>query len=336
MADTNFKIFNEANTTSETYTDSEYDQATQRKNGVTPGMAISRMHNKMFYQWSAMSKAVADAIVTAGYDCNDYDVNGITEALLKMIAAGGSEAIKPIIDGTTPAGRATEADHAALADVAKILQTARKIALTGAVTGSASFNGGSDVSITTTSDVQKIALTGAVTGSANFSGNTVTIGTTATTPAGIIGTVQWYAGNNLPSNHLLCNGAAVSRTTYAGLYAVIGTTYGAGNGSTTFNLPNLIGRFAEGAVNPGSYLSAGLPNIWAAWCAVRQGGTTPSWTAKGAVAISGNFNARMSTGGDDDWASYYDFNASRSNSIYGASSTVQPPALTLKPIIRYA
>ena len=60
------------------------------------------------------------------------------------------------------------------------------------------------------------------------------------------GTVIWFAANSPPSGFLKANGAAVSRTTYAALFAVIGTTYGAGDGSTTFNLPNLRGEFVRG------------------------------------------------------------------------------------------
>ena len=56
-----------------------------------------------------------------------------------------------------------------------------------------------------------------------------------------------YAGKTAPEGWLLCDGSAVSRTTYADLFAVIGTTYGAGNGSTTFALPDLRGRVAAGA-----------------------------------------------------------------------------------------
>ena len=56
-----------------------------------------------------------------------------------------------------------------------------------------------------------------------------------------------YAGSTAPSGWLLCDGSAVSRTTYATLFAVIGTTYGTGDGSTTFNLPNLTDRFPIGA-----------------------------------------------------------------------------------------
>lgn len=55
-----------------------------------------------------------------------------------------------------------------------------------------------------------------------------------------------FAGSVLPSGFLFCNGVAVSRTTYANLFAVIGTTYGSGDGTTTFNLPNMQRRFPLG------------------------------------------------------------------------------------------
>ncbi len=58
-------------------------------------------------------------------------------------------------------------------------------------------------------------------------------------------TIQWFA-DAIPENWLLCNGQAVSRTEYATLFTTLGTKYGTGNGSTTFNLPNLKGRIAVG------------------------------------------------------------------------------------------
>ena len=62
---------------------------------------------------------------------------------------------------------------------------------------------------------------------------------TITIPQAVIaGTVIAFAGNSVPSGYIPCNGAAVSRTTYAALFKAIGTTYGAGDGSTTFTLPN--------------------------------------------------------------------------------------------------
>lgn len=60
------------------------------------------------------------------------------------------------------------------------------------------------------------------------------------------GTVADFAGSSAPAGWLKANGAAVSRTAYAALFAAIGTTYGAGNGSTTFNLPDFRGEFRRG------------------------------------------------------------------------------------------
>lgn len=60
------------------------------------------------------------------------------------------------------------------------------------------------------------------------------------------GTVIFFAGATLPSGYLKANGATVSRTTYASLYSAIGTRYGAGDGSTTFKLPDLRGEFVRG------------------------------------------------------------------------------------------
>lgn len=61
-----------------------------------------------------------------------------------------------------------------------------------------------------------------------------------------IGCVVWCAGNITPAGTLYCDGSAVSRTTYTELFSAIGTTYGAGDGSTTFNLPDLRGQFVRG------------------------------------------------------------------------------------------
>lgn len=92
MAKTNFQIFNEENTPERTYNDSEYKEATQRLSGVMPGMALSRMHNKMYYQWSSMCKAIANLIVNRGRDCMDNDVEGITKNLEETITSAASGA----------------------------------------------------------------------------------------------------------------------------------------------------------------------------------------------------------------------------------------------------
>jgi hypothetical protein len=63
------------------------------------------------------------------------------------------------------------------------------------------------------------------------------------------GTVVSYAASTVPTGWLECNGAAISRTTYASLFAAIGTVFGIGNGSSTFNLPDLRGYFVRGYDN---------------------------------------------------------------------------------------
>lgn len=64
-----------------------------------------------------------------------------------------------------------------------------------------------------------------------------------TLPAGI---VLPFAGNTVPGGYLLCDGAQVSRTNFAALFAAIGTAHGNGNGATTFHLPDYRGRFLRG------------------------------------------------------------------------------------------
>ena len=144
-----------------------------------------------------------------------------------------------------------------------------------------------------------------------------------------------FAGNTIPAGWLLCDGSAVSRTDYAKLFSAIGTTWGAGDGSTTFNLPNSIGRFAEGAATSGSYKSAGLPNITGHTVI----GTHDDWGQSGAFglaypgSITGVYTPTTLSLKMIDCG--LRSTASKSNSIYGASTTVQPPSFTTRYIIKY-
>lgn len=147
-------------------------------------------------------------------------------------------------------------------------------------------------------------------------------------PLGAI--IAYSANGELPSGYLLCDGAAISRTMYPDLFSVIGTTYGAGDGSTTFNVPdyNTAKRFAQGDTVAGTVKAAGLPNITGSVANNRADiGTTGAFYSGETTYI----NPRNS-GGD---APRIAFDASRSSPIYGASDTVQPPALTARFIIKY-
>lgn len=151
------------------------------------------------------------------------------------------------------------------------------------------------------------------------------------------GTIIHYAGRTVPSGWLICNGANVSRTDYAALFAAIGTIYGAGNGSTTFGLPNLNGRFFEGTTYTGSvgtYHSAGLPNItgqinklptpWTGLLYEQNGALKP--VNIGDKAYSGNSNGSNFR---------LELDASGANEIFGNSTTVQPPSMALLPCIKF-
>ena len=150
---------------------------------------------------------------------------------------------------------------------------------------------------------------------------------------GAIGEIKWFAFNTPPKGYLVCNGANVSRTTYADLFAVIGTTFGSGDGSTTFTLPNLIDKFAQGSTTVGTVKSAGLPLIKGTLYGVRCSDGFTSTLAFNSEKLS---NVFTNQGTNTSIHSYsITFNAARSSSIYGNSETVQPPALTLLPCIKY-
>lgn len=86
-------------------------------------------------------------------------------------------------------------------------------------------------------------------GSGTLTTDAATVGQVqASTP---VGALVLYAGSAAPTGWLLCYGQAVSRVTYATLFAAIGTTYGTGDGSTTFNVPDMRGRIGAGKDNMG-------------------------------------------------------------------------------------
>lgn len=95
----------------------------------------------------------------------------------------------------------------------------------------------------------------------------------------LTGTIVPYSDSTIPSGFLECNGSAVSRTTYANLFAIIGTTYGAGDGSTTFDLPDLQDNVAVGKSGTKALATTGGANT-----------VTPTGNISGSTA-----NATLST-----------------------------------------
>ena len=115
-------------------------------------------------------------------------------------------------------------------------------ALSGALTGTTAAFSGAISSVSPT-------FTGTPTAPTAAAGtNTTQIATTAFVTATVVptGVINMWGTATAPTGYLLCAGAAVSRSTYAALFAVIGTTFGVGDGSTTFNLPNYTSRMPYG------------------------------------------------------------------------------------------
>ncbi len=100
---------------------------------------------------------------------------------------------------------------------------------------------------------------GYVEGTAPIPASSTTSGSASVIP----GTIISFAGATSPIGYLTCDGSPISRSTYASLFAAIGTTWGSGNGTTTFNVPNLIGYFLRGsgtsARDPDSPRAVGSP-----------------------------------------------------------------------------
>ena len=155
-----------------------------------------------------------------------------------------------------------------------------------------------------------------------------------------IGTVIMFSAQEPPAGYLKADGLAVGRETYPDLFAAIGTTFGEGDGETTFNLPDLIGRFAEGNDVPGTVKEAGLPNATGVVCtgtAIYEEGSDglDINTYAGSALFAADDSGRVESGSTDgDHTGNIGIDLSRSSSIYGASDTVQPPALTLLPCIK--
>lgn len=184
---------------------------------------------------------------------------------------------------------------------------------------------------TTTIDSRKISVSDSIT-----SANIVTdnIRTFANGLYLIIGEIRYFAGSVLPEGWLLCDGSAISRTTYSDLFSAIGTTWGGGDGSSTFNLPNLIDRFPQGSTVSGTYKAAGLPNITGS-AEFSIGSSSNLTGATEAFVVDESTSIPMSLPLSSGAYKRFYFSASNCSSIYGNSTTVQPPAATLIPIIKY-
>lgn len=157
--------------------------------------------------------------------------------------------------------------------------------------------------------------------------------TALTLPSGIVAP---FAGSTIPSGWLLCNGQAVSRESYASLFSAIGTTYGVGDGSTTFNVPDLrecnpvgVGKRASGVTNHNELtLGAFQDDQYQQHShdvAGDTGSTQPTFTG---TAHSHNFTPQGKIG---DGGCHYHFVAMDDNSSYNSASS---SGTDIRPLVR--
>ena len=153
------------------------------------------------------------------------------------------------------------------------------------------------------------------------------------------GVVLPFGGSTVPNGWLLANGAAVSRSGKARLFSVYGTTFGAGDGSTTFNLPDLRDRYIIGADTNalGTKIAEQLPNI--------KGGAesnvyghllagSGSTQQRGAITYIEKISASGNVGTSTSNITSFTLNAHNSNSVYTDSGKVYPASLALNYIIK--
>lgn len=176
-----------------------------------------------------------------------------------------------------------------------------------------------------------------VSGTHAVSGNATVGGTFAATgdvthhgqPIVPVGAIMDFAGASAPNGWLFCYGQAIARTTYSALFAALGTTYGAGDGSTTFNLPDYRGRVLAGKDDMGGSSADRLTNqaggVNGDSLGATGGSETHTLTAAQAPAFTGQTLSRANTLGFDSSIVTL-FTATAGGSSFYAINAAQPAA----------
>jgi microcystin-dependent protein len=157
------------------------------------------------------------------------------------------------------------------------------------------------------------------------------------------GVVEAFAGATAPAGSLLCFGQAISRTAYAGLFAVLSTDHGVGDGSATFNLPDLRGRVGAGKSDMGGSDAGNLTGGATLGAGLGGQSTSTSGTGSGSASINGNTFGPSSTTtatggavtvGAGDHGHNMSFNAPVTVAITTAAFGIVQPTRVLNYVIR--
>lgn len=155
-----------------------------------------------------------------------------------------------------------------------------------------------------------------------------------------VGAIISTFSTEAPYGFLFCNGDNISRTEYSELFSLLGTSFGSGDGKTTFTLPNLTGRFIKGTTDSskiGSTEEPTLPNLKGCFTMGINNLSVPSPTVSGnflyGVTGVGNGKGDNSGGWGDTFT--YSYNASRVSSAYrDGYNSVKPDSIRMSYIIR--
>lgn len=199
-------------------------------------------------QAATTENGIYDASATAWSRSQDFDGNlDATDGTLVRVRAGTTAAGKtygltgtnPIVIGTSAIEFEVINMSATSSDIADFLASANDA-------DARTELGLGDLSTLDTVTLAKMA---------DLASGNIIVGNGSNRPeaqsgatAGLVptGAVFWFAASSAPTGYLECSGDAISRATYATLFAVVGTVFGSGDGSTTFNLPDLRGEFVRG------------------------------------------------------------------------------------------
>jgi len=217
------------------------------------------------------------------------------------------------------------------------------LSVTGDATGSVSIDGSGDAAIALT--LASVGAAGTYGGASTIpvltvdsKGRVITASSVSVSSGLPSGAVAMWAASTAPAGYLECNGALLSRTTYASLFAAIGTTFGVGDGSTTFAIPDMRGYFPRGwdhnrGVDSGRAFGSSQSDAYGSHS---HGINDPGHSHGTDLTLSGGFGGGYSWPGGGQAATSGTSAASTNISVQSAgSSETRPKNIVLMFIIKY-